>query len=133
MRVRSSIDPQRIIAHGRSLGGAAAAIVATQRATAALILESTFTSVRSFAHGFGLPELAVLDPFDTLSLLGAYEGPVLILHGERDALVPARHAEALARAARHSELQLVACGHNDCPVLWPTIERFIVAAGLVTH
>lgn len=129
-RTQGTIDSQRIIAYGRSLGGGAAAILAAQRPIAGLVLESTFTSVRSFAHDFWLPELAVLDPFDTLAVLAAYEGPVLILHGSRDQVVPVHHAEALARAARHSELELVSCGHNDCPPPWSKVRRFLVARGV---
>lgn len=130
-QTRATIDAHRIIVYGRSLGGGAAAILAARRRTAALLLESTFTSVRSFAHDFWAPELIVRDPFDTLAVPGAYEGAVLILHGERDELVPVHHAEALARAARHSELELVPCGHNDCPAPWPRVRRFLVERGII--
>jgi fermentation-respiration switch protein FrsA (DUF1100 family) len=130
-QARATIDSQRIIAYGRSLGGGAAAILAGRRPTAALLLESTFTSVRSFARSFWLPEVMVLDPFDTLSVVSAYGGPVLVLHGKYDQVVPVRHAEELARAARHSELKLVPCGHNDCPSAWSTIRRFLLAHGII--
>jgi uncharacterized protein len=130
-KAQSMIDPQKIIAHGRSLGGGAAAILAGKRPTAGLLLESTFTSVRAFAHGFWLPEFVVLDPFDTLAVLRAYGGPVLVLHGKYDQLVPVRHAEELALAARHSELEIVPCGHNDCPSSWSTIRRFLLARGII--
>lgn len=127
------IDSTRIIAYGRSLGGAAAAILAARRPTGALILESTFTSIRSFAHDFWVPEFAVLDPFDTLSLVPAYEGPLLLLHGTRDTLVPVRHAEALAHAAKHAELELLPCGHNDCPVPWSRVRRFLLERRVIEN
>lgn len=130
-RTQGAIDSQRIIAYGRSLGGAAAAILAAERSTAALILESTFTSIRAFAPRFWLPEFAVLDPFDTVSRLAAYGGPVLVLHGDRDGLIPLHQAEELARAAQHSELEVLACGHNDCPPPWSTARRFLVARGII--
>jgi len=128
---QAMIDPQRIIAYGRSLGGGAAAILAGKRPIAGLVLEATFTSVRSFARGFWLPEFVVLDPFDTLAVLSVYRGPVLVLHGKYDQVVPVRHAEELARTARHSELELVPCGHNNCPSAWPTIRRFLLARGII--
>jgi uncharacterized protein len=128
---QAMVNPQKIIAYGSSLGGGAAAILASKRPTAALLLESTFTSVRSFAHRFWLPEFVVLDPFDTLAVISAYAGPVLVLHGKYDDVVPVRHAEELARAARHSELELVPCGHNDCPSSWPTIRRFLLTRGII--
>jgi pimeloyl-ACP methyl ester carboxylesterase len=129
---QGTIDSQRIVAYGRSLGGAAAAILASKRLTAALVLESTFTSIRSFAHDFWLPERAVLDPFETLPLVTAYAGPVLVLHGSRDRLVPLHHGEDLARAAQHSELEVLDCGHNDCAAAWSRIQRFLVARGIIS-
>ena len=74
MAERSEIDAARIIAYGRSLGGGAACALARERKVAALVLESTFTSVRSLARGFGLPGFLVRDPFDNLSALRAYLG-----------------------------------------------------------
>jgi len=127
------INSQKIVAYGRSLGGGAAAILAARRPTAALLLESTFTSVRSFAHDFWLPEFVVLDSFDTLAVLVAYDGPVLVLHGNHDEVVPVHHAEELARAARNSELELASCGHNDCPPPWAKVRRFLVARGIIAN
>jgi len=130
-RTQGMIDARRIVAYGRSLGGAAAAILAAERSTAALVLQSTFTSVRAFAHDFWVPEFVVLDPFDTASLLPAYEGPVLVMHGNGDAIVPLRHGEALARAAAHAELLVLSCGHNDCEVPWSRVRRFLVEASVI--
>jgi fermentation-respiration switch protein FrsA (DUF1100 family) len=132
-QTREMIDPYRVIAYGRSLGGAAAAILAGKRALAALVLESTFTSIRGFAHDFWAPEFAVLDPFENLPLLAAFNGPVLVLHGSRDKLVPFRHAEELARAARRSELVRLNCGHNDCPAPWSRVRRFLEARGVMSQ
>ncbi len=49
------VDRTRVVAYGRSLGGGVATILASKRPVAALVLESTFTSVRSFAHQFSHP------------------------------------------------------------------------------
>ena len=126
-----TIDPARIVAHGRSLGGAAAAILAVKRSTAALVLESTFVSIRSFAHLFYVPEFLVRDPFDTLSSLPSYRGPVLVLHGTRDEVVPPQHAQMLAAAAPRSELRFLACGHNDCLRPWALVASFLAVHGIV--
>jgi fermentation-respiration switch protein FrsA (DUF1100 family) len=128
---RFTSAPPPIVAYGRSLGGAAAAILAANRGTAALVLESTFTSVRSFAHGFGVPELVVKDPFDTLSLVASYAHPLLVLHGEHDRLIPPSHARELADAAPQAELHFLRCGHNDCVRPWPTLQRFLQRARLL--
>lgn len=126
MTARAEIDPDRIIAYGRSLGGGAACALARERKVAALVLESTFTSVRRLARGFGLPGFLVRDPFDNLDALRAYPGPVLIVHGERDEIIPAEHARALHAAAPRSRLALEPCGHNDCQRPWPLLREFLL-------
>jgi uncharacterized protein len=130
-RARADLDSARIVAYGRSLGGAAAAILATERRTRALVLESTFTSIKSFAHQLLVPELVVLDPFDTEQRLAAYAGSVLVLHGDRDRLIPLRHAEQLARTAPKAQLQVLHCGHNDCARPWATLRAFLRDQGLL--
>ena len=72
-----------------------------------------------------MPRALVRDPFDTLEALHAYDGPVLILHGERDGIVPFAHAEALHAAATRSRLVPLPCGHNDCPRAWEPILAFL--------
>jgi fermentation-respiration switch protein FrsA (DUF1100 family) len=125
MSTEPRIDGERVVLYGRSLGGGAAAIVAANRRSAALVLESTFTSVRSFAHRFLAPEFLIRDPFDTLSVVQKYPGPVLVVHGDRDELIPPSHAEALAGASRRSQLHMVPGGHNDCPRPWELLRKFL--------
>jgi fermentation-respiration switch protein FrsA (DUF1100 family) len=131
VRGRAGIDPSRIVAYGRSLGGGAACALARERSVAALVLESTFTSVRPLARGFGLPGFLVRDPFDNLDALRAYPGPVLIIHGESDDLIPPEHAAALHAAAPRSRLELLPCGHNDCPRPWGLLRAFLLDNGLL--
>ncbi len=42
--------------------------------------------------------------FDLYDLIGAYEGPVLILHGDRDEIVPLRYSQRAAEVFPHAEL-----------------------------
>ena len=128
---RPGVDPDRIVAHGRSVGGGAACGLARKRRVAALVLESTFTSVRRMARRQAVPGFIIRDPFDNLTVLRSWTGPVLLLHGERDAIVPPSHAEELHRAAAGSELHLLPCGHNDCPRPWPLVRSFLAARGLL--
>jgi fermentation-respiration switch protein FrsA (DUF1100 family) len=128
---RPEVDPKRIVAYGRSLGGGAACALARQRHVDALVLESTFTSVRSLAARLGVPGFMVLDPFDNLAFLREFDGPILLVHGTRDAVVPVDEARALHAAASRSELELLTCGHNDCPRPWPRVREFLAAHALV--
>ena len=122
---RQDIDPARVIAYGRSVGGGAASDLARERPVGALVLESTFTSVRRMALRFAAPGFLVRDPFDNLSLVRRFTKPLLIIHGVTDDIIPVWHGRALARAAPSAELQLLPCGHNDCPRPWPVLRRFL--------
>jgi hypothetical protein len=124
---QAGVDPGRVVAWGRSLGGGAVCALARERALAALVLESTFTSVKSLARRFGLPGLLVRDPFDNLAFLRRFPGPTLVLHGEGDDLIAPEHGRRLHAAAARSELHLLPCGHNDCPRPWALVRRFLVA------
>jgi pimeloyl-ACP methyl ester carboxylesterase len=71
-----------------------------------------------------VPGVLVLDPFDNLAVVEATEIPILVLHGERDDVIPIHHGEELARAAG-TELIRMPCGHNDCARPIETVLRFL--------
>ncbi|HEX5817736.1 MAG TPA: prolyl oligopeptidase family serine peptidase [Gemmatimonadales bacterium] len=127
---RPSLDPNRIIAYGRSLGGGAVSTLIPERRPAALILESAFTDTRRFARSVGAPGLLVRDQFDNRAALLAYHGPVLLLHGEHDDIVPIAHGEALAAVAG-VELRRMPCGHNDCARAWGVMREFLAEHALL--
>ncbi len=128
---RPEIDRRRVVGYGRSLGGGAVCALARQRALAALVLESSFTSVRELATAFGLPGFLVLDPFDNLATVRAFRGPVLLIHGDRDASIPPDHARTLHAAAGGAELHIVSCGHNDCSRPWAVLQPFLRRSGVL--
>jgi hypothetical protein len=115
---RNTVDPGRIILFGRSIGGGAICSLAKARPSAGLILLSTFTSIRSFAPRYGLFPFMIRDPMDNIGVLKEYPRPSLILHGNRDELIPFTHAEALASVSKNARLIAYDCGHNDCPPDW---------------
>lgn len=49
--------------------------------------------------------------FDIYEVIGAYAGPALILHGDRDAIVPLRYSERAAETFPDAEL-VVMPGQN---------------------
>jgi fermentation-respiration switch protein FrsA (DUF1100 family) len=112
---RPEIDPQRIVGYGRSIGGGAMCTLIGKRPLAALILSSTFTSLRPFASRMFLPGFLVSEPFNNLDAVRGFEGPVLVMHGRRDEVVPYAHGQELAAAARNGKLLSYDATHNDCP------------------
>jgi fermentation-respiration switch protein FrsA (DUF1100 family) len=132
---REEVDPGRIVLFGRSLGGGAACALAARRPSAALILQSTFTSTRPFARRFLLPGFLVRDQFDNGAVVSAYRQPVLLFHGSRDSIIPPEHSRELQRLAPHARLVEYPCGHNDFPpdrrAYYQVIAAFLKDAGVL--
>lgn len=129
LAARPDVDPTRIVFFGRSLGGGAVCDLAAKRPAAALILMSSFTSVRSFAIRYLAPSFLIRDPFDNLAVVRDYGGPVLVIHGRFDEVIPFGHGNALHAAARNGKMIAYDAGHNDCPpdweVFWQDVEGFL--------
>lgn len=125
-------DTARIVAYGRSLGGGAATLLAATRPLAAVVLESSFTSTRPLAAAMGVPGWLVRDRFDNLRALHDYRGPLLVVHGSADRLVPVGEGRQLAAAVPGAEFHALPCGHNDCPRPWAILRAFLTTHGLIT-
>lgn len=118
LAARPDVDRQRIVGFGRSLGSGAIGDLSLGRPLKALVLQSPFASVAHFARRYFLPSFLVRDNFDNLAALSAYKGPVLLIHGRHDEIIPFAHSERLAAVAPSAELVSLECGHNDCPPNW---------------
>ncbi|MDH3270437.1 MAG: alpha/beta fold hydrolase [Gemmatimonadota bacterium] len=127
LRADGRVDPDRIVAYGRSMGGGAAGDLALNRPVAALVLQSTFSSAMAVARSMLVPGLLVRDRFDNLAAVRRYDGPVLLMHGLRDDVVPFAHAEAIAAARAGLQITRIDCAHNDCAGAWPEIRGHLLA------
>jgi fermentation-respiration switch protein FrsA (DUF1100 family) len=112
----------RMVLYGESLGGGLATALAGEISPLALVLECPFTALPDLAPGWILPALAwmlMVDHYDNRSAIGRVGAPLLIVHGEQDALVPAAQARTLhaaATAAAEKDLAMLPfAGHDD---LW---------------
>jgi len=111
------IRPQDIIIFGRSLGGPIAAWLAKEVKARALILDSTFTSIKDIAAEMH-PYLPVRKFFKfdypTIDYLKGANIPVLIIHSSEDDDIPFPHAIKLYNAANEPRQFLKIRGkHND--------------------
>lgn len=111
------VPAEKIVLFGRSLGGGVASWLAAQVKPAALILESSFTSVPDLASKyypvFPVRWLARIR-YDSGSALGGVRCPVLIVHSTGDEIVPFAHGQALyAAAPGPKSLLALEGGHND--------------------
>ena len=114
---RPGVDRDRVFYLGESLGGAVALALAVERPPRGLILQSTFTSIRDVAraHYPFIPTVLIPDAYPSLRLIAGLTAPVLVLHADRDEIVPLAHGRALFEAASEPKRIRVfpGLGHND--------------------
>jgi uncharacterized protein len=115
---REAIPSNRLVLYGESLGSGVAVALAAEHDIAALILEAPPTSVAEVAQchfPFVPAARMVTDRFDSLSRIGRVKAPILVLHGERDRVVPVRYGRALLEAAPEPKEGWFApeAGHED--------------------
>ncbi len=137
LTARPDVDPARIVFHGRSLGGGAVCALAESRKPAAMILQSTFTSVRAVAARFLLPGFLIADPFDNLETIKRLEAPLLVVHGRQDELVPFPHGVRLAEAAKNGRIFATDGDHNSTPPDWGEffreVKAFLIENNILEH
>ena len=106
------VQPNRIIAFGRSLGSGPACDLASRHPVAGLILESAFTSAfRVMTRVRILP----FDKFNNLRKIKSVHRPVLIVHGTEDSVINISHGKELFAAANEPKqaLWVEGANHND--------------------
>lgn len=125
---QAGVPAERIILHGRSLGGAVAADLASRRPSAGLVLESTFTSAFRVVRPY---PMLPFDRFRTLAKLPRIRVPVLVIHGTGDEVIGAWHGRRLyeALAGPKQRLWVEGAGHNDLAYVageryWTALRRF---------
>lgn len=128
----------RIVLHGRSLGGAVAARLAREReGVAGVVLESTFTSLEDIAASAYalLPRFffrRLRGRFDTRDAVRGLRAPLLVVHGDRDRLIPSAMGRELADLGPGSVelVEVPGADHNDLPFVggpayFDLIARFV--------
>ena len=119
---------------GRSLGATMAAYAATVRKPDGIVLESGFPDARSVVRTS--PVLLCVSVFSsyrfpTTEFLARDSSPLLIMHGDRDRVIPYSLGQALFDRARNPKkfLTIVGADHNDAAppderAYWRTVEQF---------
>lgn len=125
-----------VIYLGRSLGGPVAARASTVEAPDGLILEATFPDKFTLLEEYPWPLRALAFfsryRFDTIAHLSEFERPVLVLHGDRDRIVPLEVGKELYRqipADRKEFVLFEGSGHGDLystqpERYWETLREF---------
>jgi pimeloyl-ACP methyl ester carboxylesterase len=120
---------------GESIGSGVAVAIAAERPVRALVLDAPYTSVADLAAAMyrWLPARRLLrHHFDSLSRMPSVRVPMLVLHGDADALIPHEHGRRVAAAAggRAQFVLLRGAGHpaladDPCGRGRDAVERFL--------
>jgi fermentation-respiration switch protein FrsA (DUF1100 family) len=115
--VARSYEPARMVAYGESLGTGVVVRLATERAVAGVILDAPYTSIADVAsaiYWFAPVGLLMRDPFRSLEIIHQIEAPLLVLHGDRDEVIPFTLGERLYAAAPEPKhfVRLPGVGHS---------------------
>jgi len=140
---RPGIGTERIVYFGESLGAAVAVALAHERPPVALALRSPFTSlvdVGRFHYPF-LPVRWILrDRFPSIEKISRLGGPLLVLAGDEDRIVPFAQSRELFEAATSAEprsfIALEGADHNDPELtsgsrMLDDFAGFLMEAGVV--
>ena len=103
---------------GESLGTAVAVALAAEREVGGVILDAPFTSIADVgaaAYPFAPVRWLVKDAFRSDLRIGKVKAPILVLHGERDRIVPIRFGERLYALANEPKrmVRFPQGGHVD--------------------
>ena len=110
------IQPDRIIAFGRSVGTGPATDMASRHHVAGLILQSPFLSAfRVMTRVSVFP----FDRFNNLRKIKKVHCPVLIIHGTADTVINVTHGKELFAAANEPKqaLWVEGANHNDVEIV----------------
>ncbi len=120
---RKDVNNDKIIFFGRSLGSAVAVELALNEKCCALVLETPFTSIKEMGkelYPFLYIALNFLKTkYDSLSKIKDIKVPLLILHGDKDELVPIEHGKKLFEEANQPKEFYTIPGamHNDTHIV----------------
>jgi uncharacterized protein len=109
------VAPGKLIAYGESLGGSVAAHLAGTNQVGALVLDSSFSSLKGMVQAIA-PFLAdmVTPGFDTLAEVKKVNAPVLVLHSPKDEVVPYAQGKKLFDTAKEPKQFVELTGsHNE--------------------
>lgn len=134
--------PENIIIYGESVGCGVTTHIMQNRPAGKVILQSPFTSLSNAARDklfflWVLPASLTPEPnFDNLAAVQKPHAPLLLIHGDKDQILPMSYSETLfAKALAPKQLYIGHDeGHNDIGLknaagLTEAVKKFVDSAG----
>jgi fermentation-respiration switch protein FrsA (DUF1100 family) len=123
---------QNIVVMGESLGTGVAVPIAAEHNVAALALDSPYSSAADIAatrYPILPVRLLMIDQFRSDEAIGMVRAPILIVHGDRDAIIPLIFAQRLFDKANEPKSFLVERGGGHLvlgnPDMFPRVRAWI--------
>jgi len=112
--------PQNVIFYGRSIGTGPSTYMASRITRknkdipAALILQSPYTSIRDIAKEL-VGAIGTLAPkmFNNIGNISHVKCPIMLIHGERDDVIPVTHSDFLEIHVTHENFEYVKLPNAD--------------------
>ncbi len=104
--VRARFPAERIVLFGESLGTGVAVALGAERQIGALILDAPYTSIADVgaaAYPFAPVRWLLKDSFRSDQRIARVKAPLLVIHGDRDGIVPVSFGEKLFSLANQSK------------------------------
>jgi pimeloyl-ACP methyl ester carboxylesterase len=132
-KLRPDVNPERIVAMGRSIGSGVAVHLAAHRPLRGVVLVSPYDSIAEVGrrHYPFLPvSLMLRHRFDSLALAPKVEAPLLCLVATEDRIIPAAHSRVLFGAWRGAKtwVEVPRSDHDSIsgePEYWRSIAQFL--------
>lgn len=113
---QQGVQAKQLVLYGESLGTGVATQLAIEFPVCAVVLQSPFTSLHEVAK-YHYPWIFIKpwDHFDSLGRIDAIHAPLLILHGEKDQVVPYTQGLSLFERAREPKkmINFPEADHNN--------------------
>jgi fermentation-respiration switch protein FrsA (DUF1100 family) len=114
----ASYEPARIVLYGESLGTGVAVWLATERPVAGIILDAPYTSTADVAQAlfrYVPVTLLMRDQFRSIDRIEKLSVPLLMMHGDRDGVIPIAQSKTLFAAANEPKryVELPDTGHEE--------------------
>ncbi|TFZ00345.1 alpha/beta hydrolase [Ramlibacter humi] len=133
--VATQYEGKRIVISGQSLGTGLAAGLSAELCDAGCtpdltLLISAYSSMRAVAdeHYPWVPSRVLRYPLQTVDHASKLKGPVILVHGDKDELIPHHHSEAIRQVLPQCQLLLLeGAGHSDVHE-HPSFRRHVATA-----
>lgn len=142
--IEKGVPAQDIVIYGESIGTGIAVRVAADNPNAGLILDAPYTSIVDVAeicYPYLPARLLMRDRYETMRYIADVHTPLLVIHGEQDAIIPVEMGRKVAQSAS-GPIEIVTfrrAGHTDhgkygsYDVVNDWIDRTAVTPKVIEH